>query len=88
MIFAFQIQRISVISFSLPNVSDEIRWSMDLRWQSSNKPSAFHGLKDSVLFRTEKDPNHVVDWKSFDSVNRTEVQLKAVEDIRVSFPHY
>ncbi|XP_062597342.1 uncharacterized protein LOC134258774 [Saccostrea cucullata] len=71
---------------SLPNVSNEIRWSMDLRWQDANKPSAFHGLKEAVVFRTEKDPNYVIDWESFDAVDRTDVQLKAVEDIREDKP--
>lgn len=72
------------VHLSLPNVTNKIRWSMDLRWQDANKPPAFHGLKDHIVFRTEKDPNHVIDWATFEAVDRTEVQLKAVEDIRVS----
>lgn len=68
---------------SLPNVSNEIRWSMDLRWQDARKPPSFHGLKDHVVFRTSENPNHVIDWATFEAVDRTEVQLKAVEDLRV-----
>lgn len=71
---------------SLPNVTNKIRWSMDLRWQDANKPPAFHGLKNHIVFRTEKEPNHVIDWATFEAVDRTEVQLKAVEDLREDRP--
>lgn len=37
------------VSFlSLENVSDKIRWSMDLRWQRPDKPNGFYGLKVST----------------------------------------
>ena len=31
--------------FSLENISDKIRWSLDLRWQRPDKPNGFYGLK-------------------------------------------
>ena len=33
------------LTFSLENVSDKIRWSLDLRWQRPDKPNGFYGLK-------------------------------------------
>ena len=42
--------------FSLNNTSDGIRWSMDIRWQSSHKPYGFYGLKDGLVFRDSKNP--------------------------------
>ncbi len=55
---------------SLDNNSDEVRWSLDLRWQRPDKPNGFYSIKDSVLMRSSKDPNHVVDFESFDKVDR------------------
>ena len=51
-------------------MSDEVRWSVDLRWQRPDKPNGFYGIKDSVLMRSSTDPNHVVDFESFDKVDR------------------
>ncbi|XP_066304352.1 phytanoyl-CoA dioxygenase domain-containing protein 1-like [Branchiostoma lanceolatum] len=50
---------------SLENYSDEIRWSLDLRWQDPNKPSGFWGDKDLVLMRTAKDPGYKPRWGEF-----------------------
>ncbi|XP_071801414.1 uncharacterized protein [Asterias amurensis] len=55
---------------SLDNMSDEVRWSVDLRWQRPDKPNGFYGIKDSVLMRSSTDPNHLVDFESFDKVDR------------------
>ena len=58
--------------FSLNNTSDGIRWSMDIRWQSSHKPYGFYGLKDGLVFRDSKNPNHKIDWDSFFNIARNE----------------
>ncbi|XP_059145125.1 uncharacterized protein LOC131932276 [Physella acuta] len=55
---------------SLNNCSDEIRWSLDLRFQSQEKPVGFYGLKQGVLMRSEKNPVKKIDWESFNSVDR------------------
>ncbi|XP_059145123.1 phytanoyl-CoA dioxygenase domain-containing protein 1-like isoform X2 [Physella acuta] len=55
---------------SLNNCSDEIRWSLDLRWQNPEKPVGFYGLKQGVLMRSEKNPVEKIDWDSFNSVDR------------------
>ncbi|XP_076450424.1 1-deoxypentalenic acid 11-beta-hydroxylase-like [Babylonia areolata] len=60
---------------SLPNVSDEIRWSLDLRWQRPDKDVGFYGMKRGVLMRTRNSPHLAIDWDSFDSVDRA-VQAK------------
>jgi hypothetical protein len=57
---------------SLNNMSDDIRWSLDLRWQAADKPVGFYGLKDGVRLRSS-DPNWKgVDWESFDAVDRNQ----------------
>ena len=45
--FFFPVHFIYVIFgyFSLENISDKIRWSLDLRWQRPDKPNGFYGLK-------------------------------------------
>ena len=63
---------------SLENHSDKIRWSLDLRWQDSNLPNGFFGLKDNVVMRKEGDPGYEIDWTTFVNVDRTQLQEKDV----------
>ena len=57
--------------FSLNNLSKDIRWSLDLRWQKTGTPISFYGLKEGVEMR-EKDGSSVpVDWDKFNAVDRT-----------------
>ncbi|XP_069117186.1 phytanoyl-CoA dioxygenase domain-containing protein 1 homolog [Argopecten irradians] len=51
---------------SLPNISGDIRWSLDLRWQKPDQPFGFYGLKQGVLMRTAKDPNFKMSWEAFE----------------------
>ena len=47
---------------SLPNVSDDIRWSVDVRWQDSHLPSGFPAKPLLPLSRGD-DPSFRPDWK-------------------------
>ncbi|KAJ8302008.1 hypothetical protein KUTeg_020995 [Tegillarca granosa] len=58
---------------SIPNVTDTIRWSIDLRWQSSEKPDGFWGLKPGVPMRSAKNPDLKIDWDEYDSFDRYRV---------------
>ena len=42
---------------SLPNVSNQVRWSLDLRWQRPDQPYGLFGLKDGMPVRSAKDPS-------------------------------
>jgi len=65
---------------SSENYSNKIRWSLDLRWQRPDESTGFEGMKESLLIRTEKDPNYRPDWSSW-NVSRTELQsTKAIKD--------
>ncbi|XP_046548110.1 phytanoyl-CoA dioxygenase domain-containing protein 1-like [Haliotis rubra] len=55
---------------SLSNVSNDIRWSLDLRWQDPAKPVGFFGLKEGILMRDPSQPNYKIDWSPFISVDR------------------
>ncbi|BFZ07347.1 hypothetical protein BsWGS_10386 [Bradybaena similaris] len=55
---------------SLNNVSDEIRWSLDLRWQTPEKPDGNFGIKTGVLMRSQKNPVQEIDWETFNNVDR------------------
>lgn len=55
---------------SLNNNSKVTRWSLDLRWQRADLPVAFHDLKNGVRMRSSTDPDLVIDWDDFDSVDR------------------
>ncbi|GFN79695.1 phytanoyl-coa dioxygenase 1-like [Plakobranchus ocellatus] len=61
---------------SLPNLSDEIRWSVDLRWQSPRFNYGFYDIQEGILFRSPNQPNLVPDWDKFFSVDRKEVWRK------------
>ena len=55
-------------------MSNDIRWSLDLRWQRADKPVGFYDLKEGVLMRTKDQPNLTIDWDSFVNVVRHEVE--------------
>uniref|UniRef100_A0A0B7BFG3 Phytanoyl-CoA dioxygenase n=1 Tax=Arion vulgaris TaxID=1028688 RepID=A0A0B7BFG3_9EUPU len=55
---------------SLNNVTSDIRWSIDLRWQNPEKSVGFYGLKDGVLMRSQKNPVKEIDWDTFNNVDR------------------
>ncbi|KAJ8308228.1 hypothetical protein KUTeg_013102 [Tegillarca granosa] len=61
---------------SLPNLSKDVRWSLDLRWQKPQDPLGFYGLKEGVLMRSSKDPNLEIDWESFNAVDRNKKQIE------------
>jgi len=47
---------------SLENLSNNIRWSVDLRWQRPDEPCGFFGDKKPILMRTASDANFQVKW--------------------------
>lgn len=65
---------------SLPNMSNDVRWSLDLRWQRPSDPDGLWGLKKPVLMRTKDDSNMEIDWTEFDSVDRHSKQKESVAD--------
>lgn len=72
---------------SLPNMSKQIRWSLDLRWQTPDHSAGFYGMKDHLLFRTSKDPDHTIDWTGFDGDDRWSKQKDSVKDLQDVLPN-
>lgn len=73
---------------SLPNVSKDVRWSVDLRWQSPKEDFGFYGIQQGVLMRSSEHPNLTPDWVEFFKVDRKAVwqkrhQVAAPEDQKV-----
>ena len=63
---------------SLPNLSDGIRWSLDLRWQRADQPNGFHGLKASVLMKDAGQRyNGRVDWGDWARQDRAQLTAAA-----------
>ena len=52
---------------------------MDLRWQRADQPVGFYGLKKGVTMRTSDNDKPDIEWDSFDNVDRSAEQHKAVE---------
>lgn len=68
---------------SLPNLSKQVRWALDLRWQRPDKPYGLWGMKNGVVMRSSSDKNVNIDWESFVAVDRTAVQKASVKDMEI-----
>ena len=66
----------------MPNTSDSIRWSLDLRWQRADEPVGFYGVKDGLLLRSE-DKNYKIDWTEWSTTDRTKRQLEVLNMVSV-----
>ncbi|XP_064637126.1 uncharacterized protein LOC135493597 [Lineus longissimus] len=58
---------------SLPNSSNDVRWSIDLRWQSPHEKWGFYDIQEGALMRHPDKPDLKVDWDKFIAVNRKKV---------------
>jgi hypothetical protein len=48
---------------SLENFSENVRWSVDLRFQNPKDEAGFHtGLVDPIILRKADDPTYTADW--------------------------
>jgi hypothetical protein len=65
---------------SLENYSNQIRWSLDLRWQDPHKPNGFHGLKDCVVMRKASDCHYKTDWTKFAQEDRQKMHIERLVD--------
>lgn len=63
---------------SLDNMSNQIRWSLDLRWQRPDLPNGFYGLKDCITMAKSSDPGFKVDWRGWAEQDRSPLQKGAV----------
>ena len=51
---------------SLENFSDNVRWSVDLRFQNPKDEAGFYtGLVDPIIMRKSDDPHFLPDWNSW-----------------------
>uniref|UniRef100_A0A7S4VUJ7 Uncharacterized protein n=1 Tax=Alexandrium monilatum TaxID=311494 RepID=A0A7S4VUJ7_9DINO len=64
---------------SMPNCSEGIRWSLDLRWQRAGEPNGFHGLKDSILMKPAgRDWDGRVKWGEWAKQDRSKAQEQSL----------
>ncbi|KAK7094837.1 1-deoxypentalenic acid 11-beta-hydroxylase-like [Littorina saxatilis] len=61
---------------SLPNVSNDVRWSVDLRWQSPSSNFGFYGIQEGILMRSPRQQNLKPNWEEFFKVDRKAVWQK------------
>ena len=51
---------------SLENFSEDVRWSVDLRFQNPKDDAGFHtGLVDPIIMRKSDDSSYRPDWKAW-----------------------
>jgi hypothetical protein len=55
---------------STENLSQKIRWSVDLRWQRPDESSGFEKIKECILMRTARDLDYRIDWSAWGRKNR------------------
>lgn len=66
------------------NYSDEIRWSVDLRWQSPKHHWGFYDIGEGILFRSAGKQVEKPDWEKFFSVDRKEIwQKKYFKQVKI-----
>lgn len=79
---------LQLICCSLMNYSNEIRWSVDLRWQSPKHHWGFYDIGEGVLFRSAEKEIKEPDWEKFFSVDRKEIwQKKYFAQVMELFGH-
>ena len=66
---------------SLPNLSNQTRWSLDLRWQNPSLSNGFYNMKESVLMRTAENPKLDIDWDKFEEIDRNLAMKESVKDV-------
>lgn len=66
---------------SLPNTSNDIRWSVDIRWYRMDAPIGFFGLKDGIQLRSSTNPNLPIDWDSWGAKDRNKIQNKLCGEV-------
>eukprot|EP00045_Choanoeca_perplexa_P007279 m.64590 g.64590 ORF g.64590 m.64590 type:complete len:398 (+) comp14008_c0_seq1:42-1235(+) len=65
---------------SLNNNSDQIRWSLDLRWQDPALPNGFYGIKDCLLMRENGDKNTPIAWEGWAEADRQVAQRDSLAE--------
>ena len=71
---------------SVPNRSDHIRFAMDLRYQSPNRPWGFFDKSKGILLRSPFKPDHVPDWEFYSTQGRYDVikELLVENTVRIT----
>jgi hypothetical protein len=62
---------------SLNNLSDHIRWSLDLRWQRPQDAHGFWGLKAPIVMSKAGQPDYAIDWTGWADDDRQVKQMEA-----------
>eukprot|EP01129_Flabellula_baltica_P017647 TRINITY_DN9848_c0_g1_i1.p1 TRINITY_DN9848_c0_g1~~TRINITY_DN9848_c0_g1_i1.p1 ORF type:complete len:315 (+),score=75.94 TRINITY_DN9848_c0_g1_i1:330-1274(+) len=75
---------------SVENTSNQIRWSVDLRWVRTNETSGFEHVKETIIMRKSDDPDHKIDFTEWAKKNRHEEESEHQKtdpfDIKVTGP--
>lgn len=65
---------------STENLSDKIRWSVDLRWQRPDEVSGFEGIKDPIMMRSARQANFQLEWREWAMQNRIAAAMDEKKD--------
>jgi len=66
-----------------PNISHEIRWSLDFRWVKASDPLGVYGVKEGIRMRSSENPSLKIDWEGFNRNDRRGAMRRAL-NLKVS----
>jgi hypothetical protein len=69
---------------STENYSQEVRWSLDFRWQRPNEPSGFSD-KSCIVMRSLANPMHEIDWESWAKESRQTKITETGKSVKVDY---
>ena len=69
---------------SLDNFSDQVRWSLDLRWQNNGLPCGFEPVRNPLKIKDKRDKQFKCDWDQWTKVNRIKYVDTADNDLKES----
>ena len=65
---------------SLDNFSDQVRWSLDLRWQNNGLPCGFEPSRYPLKIKDKMDEDYKCKWEEWTKHNRISLIKDQVQD--------
>ena len=70
------------LNLSLPNLSDQIRWSFEIRYQKQGLPWGFYDLIDGIQLCTSEDKSFKPDWSKLPHESNVKTAVEKSTQVR------
>eukprot|EP00775_Hariotina_reticulata_P001908 gene1908-2241_t len=71
---------------SLDNLSSDIRWSLDLRWQHPEKPAGAFGVKGVIRMTNSGNPGYQIPWEGWSSIDKRSGSERLLDVVEATAP--